>query len=98
MARAKQEYNKDWYDQSREKWKAQFIKFKEATPCFDCGNFYPHYILQFDHVPERGVKKFPIAWRATTVGISSPSVKAELAKCDLVCANCHAARTWNRKQ
>lgn len=23
---------------------------------------------------------------------------AEIEKCDLVCANCHAQRTWNRRQ
>lgn len=27
---------------------------------------------------------------------STASVLAEIAECDLVCANCHAIRTWER--
>jgi hypothetical protein len=29
-------------------------------------------------------------------GFSIETLKAEIAKCDLVCANCHRLRTWKR--
>jgi len=28
--------------------------------------------------------------------IDAPSMKAEIAKCDVVCANCHKKRTYKR--
>jgi hypothetical protein len=29
---------------------------------------------------------------------SAATVEAEIAKCELVCANCHAVRTFNRRE
>ena len=29
---------------------------------------------------------------------NSNKILQEIQKCELVCANCHCARTWNRKQ
>lgn len=68
--------------------------FKESNPCADCGGFFPHYVMDFDHV--RGVKSGGIAQGAR----NWPKAKLaeEIAKCDLVCANCHRIRTFNRKQ
>jgi hypothetical protein len=31
----------------RETW-----AIKESSGCFDCKEMYPHYILEFDHLPE----------------------------------------------
>lgn len=71
----------------------ELIKLRSA-PCTDCKNTYPYYVMEFDHVPERGPKKFTISYGANL----KKSFQEELAKCDLVCANCHAIRTWERKQ
>jgi hypothetical protein len=30
--------------------------------------------------------------------VSMRTLHAEIAKCDVVCANCHRGRTWRRKQ
>jgi hypothetical protein len=66
-----------------------FDYFREH-PCADCAKSNP-LILEFDHV---GRKEFDIArgirgrnWRA---------VLDEIAKCDVVCANCHRRRTARR--
>jgi hypothetical protein len=48
--------------------------------------------MQWDHVPERGPKLFNLS----RADYGMEKVLAEIAKCDLVCANCHAIRTWNR--
>lgn len=66
---------------------------KEGKPCADCGALYPSYVLDFDHV--RGEKEFAISQHQTR---SPEQIAVEIAKCDLVCANCHRIRTHgNRK-
>jgi len=68
---------------------------KETNPCSDCGQFYAYYILEYDHRPDF-VKLFGIANYKTYTN-SIDVVKAEMAKCDLVCANCHRTREhWRR--
>ena len=65
---------------------------KEASPCADCGEQYPYYVMQFDHTGTD--KVLSVAALRKQAGIER--VKAEIAKCDVVCANCHAVRTWKR--
>lgn len=67
---------------------------QKSAPCMDCGIQYPPYVMQFDHRPDE-TKKFNLAKMATR-GLEV--IKAEIAKCDLVCANCHAERSWQRIQ
>lgn len=63
---------------------------KKTAVCHDCGEKYPPCVFHFDHVPGRGPKLFNIGNGDYAV----ETVKAEIAKCDIVCANCHAIRTW----
>jgi len=65
---------------------------KKDQPCADCGGVFHSCVMDFDHVPERGAKVFHLG-RADR---SLKSIEEELAKCDIVCANCHRMRTWNR--
>lgn len=68
---------------------------KAASPCSDCGKWYPHYVMDFDHLP--GTEK--VGDIATLIQRSSrKKVLEEIAKCELVCANCHRERTWLRAQ
>ena len=62
--------------------------------CLDCGYNARYEALHFDHVPGRGPKCFEIA---LGTGRSRETLMAEIAKCDVVCANCHAIRTADRK-
>jgi hypothetical protein len=48
--------------------------------------------MEFDHV--RGEKLGNVANMARHCSIAK--IDAEIAKCDLVCANCHRERTWSR--
>lgn len=59
-------------------------------PCKDCGINYPPYIMQFDHV--NGYKEECVS-RLN----SYKKIIEEANKCEIVCANCHAERTWKRK-
>ena len=70
--------------------KAYVDNLKEA-PCTDCRLWYPPYVMQFDHV--RG-KKLGAVSRFVSKGRSQAVLDAEIAKCELVCANCHAVRTY----
>ena len=66
---------------------------KEGKPCMDCGRVFPHQVMQWDHRPgseKRGEISIDF-W-----GRTRAEVLAEIAKCDLVCANCHAIRTFAR--
>jgi hypothetical protein len=67
---------------------------KAGKPCTDCAGYFPTCCLEWDHVPERGPKLFNLG----NGDYSIEKIKAEITKCDLVCANCHAMRTWNRNR
>lgn len=72
---------------------AWLVSLKAGRPCTDCGRIYPHQVMQWDHRP--GLEKLGDVSEAFW-GRSRDEVLAEIAKCDLVCANCHAIRTFSR--
>ena len=68
--------------------------FKESKPCKDCNKWYPYYIMQFDHLEK---KEFLISeW--VRQSLDYEILFQEIEKCDLICANCHFARTFLRSQ
>jgi hypothetical protein len=69
---------------------------KESLPCTDCGKHFPHYMLDWDHA--RGEKVISIGAISKNGLNNSKKLADELAKCDLVCKNCHGARTWFRSR
>lgn len=70
--------------------------YKEKEPCTDCKTFYPYYVMHFDHRP--GEKKLFSISTAKNVSQNLEIIQKEIDKCDLVCANCHATRTWTRRK
>lgn len=71
----------------------QIVHDAKARPCTDCGAGYPYYVMQFDHLRDKH-----IAVSAAVTQVSEARLRAEIAKCDVVCANCHAERTHQRHQ
>ncbi len=71
----------------------KIIEEAKAAPCADCGEGYPHYVMDFDHV--RGEKLFAIGSMSRATAVHK--LYAEIAKCDVVCANCHRQRTYERR-
>ena len=70
----------------------KFIQeYKQNSGCVDCGEHYPYYVLQFDHV--RGEKSGNIS---KMVNETLETIKTEIEKCEVVCANCHMFRTHAR--
>jgi len=72
--------------------KREYIKTQKDVPCMDCNIKYPYYVMDFDH---NGDKLFNIAKMATQ---SWRQIKEEIAKCDVVCSNCHRLRTHKRME
>ena len=69
----------------------EFLRELRNVPCLDCGGtFLPHQ-MDFDH-RDPSMKSFQV----TDKGLlkSRERLLAEIDKCDIVCANCHAARTY----
>lgn len=66
---------------------------KTMLPCEDCGQHFPPCAMDFHHA--RGAKKFGIG-QALRQQIALSTLLTELAKCDLVCANCHRIRHHGR--
>lgn len=68
-------------------------EYKEYFGCIDCGEKYPYYMLDLDHISDD--KKFNISnYRRYTQDIDI--IKEEISKCEVVCANCHRIRTYQR--
>ncbi len=66
------------------------VAFLREHPCVDCGEGDP-IVLEFDHLRD---KKFSIS-----KGLQDrpwQDVLDEIAKCEVVCANCHRRRTAYR--
>lgn len=74
----------------------QFIlEYFEKYPCADCGN-KDKRVLEFDHLPE--FKKDSDISRMVACSVSVDKLKSEIAKCEVVCANCHRIRTYERRK
>lgn len=99
------DYKRAHYDANKARYKANakayvtrlaeertawLLDYFEAHPCVDCGENDP-VVLEFDHL---GDKRFGISR-----GVRDKNwdlFLAEIAKCEVVCANCHRLRTAYR--
>ncbi len=80
----------------RTRWRyhARVLDELRSVPCADCGGVFSQCAMDFDHRdPSTKV-------RAVTRMISNARIErilAEVEKCDIVCANCHRLRTFQRR-
>jgi hypothetical protein len=70
------------------------MRVLKENPCVDCGGRFHPAAMTFGHRP--GTKKVN---DLATLAISGCTglFEEELSKCDLVCSNCHAVRTYLRR-
>jgi hypothetical protein len=71
-----------------------YRSLKIGRPCTDCGDVFHHSAMTWDHLPgtEKRAEVSTLLQRH-----SRKQILEEIAKCELVCANCHAVRTYNRR-
>lgn len=100
----KREYDKKYYQHNkkylprklemqklrRKKIEAFLFKYLTDHPCHDCKE-KDIVVLDFDHTSMQNKLK-PIA-QLLTDGCSIATIKTEIAKCIVRCANCHRRRT-----
>lgn len=87
--------NKEVQRQFQRVWKRERknrLNGLKTKPCTDCGISYPSYVMEWDHLP--GFVK--VNMLSKMVQASPKRISAEIAKCELVCANCHRERTHRR--
>jgi hypothetical protein len=68
----------------------KFLWKIKSVPCCDCKRKYSPWIMDFDH-------RNPTEKRYSLSAMKNHSlfkIKEEIAKCDIVCANCHRDRTY----
>jgi hypothetical protein len=89
-------------DRSRQKKRLWVIADKLARGCADCGYRQHVEALEYDHRP--GEEKWTLTatgrvWRPSAFNISwsLERIQTEVAKCDVVCANCHRVRSAERR-
>lgn len=64
------------------------IDYLQDHPCVDCGET-DIIVLQFDHGKDKSIG----ISRAVSNGWSIESIKKEIDKCEVRCANCHIRKT-----
>jgi hypothetical protein len=92
MAQSKEKINE--YARINRARVTAYLRNLRSKPCMDCGGEFPPECMDFDHRPEE-TKLFHIA--QLSHGRSRERLNAEVAKCDIVCANCHRIRTRKRR-
>ncbi len=80
----------------RESWRRQGRMLDELRdrPCADCGGRFPPCAMDFDH-RDPGSKRSGVTRLIGRAG--TERLLDEVAKCDIVCANCHRLRTFERR-
>lgn len=71
----------------------QYVWERKKGPCADCGQTFHPVAMDFDHI--RGEKITDVS-KMIAKESSLEDINLEIAKCDLVCANCHRVRTFTR--
>lgn len=89
--RWKSEHRSDYrrYQADRYRRNAEWVGDLKSRPCMDCGGVFPPECMDFDHRdPSQKVRRIGVMMTQSRERLAS-----EIAKCDLVCANCHRIRT-----
>ncbi len=72
------------------------VNSHKDVPCADCGGKFPLICMDFDHLGNEP-KEDEISTMVHRL-TSERRILAEIAKCEVVCSNCHRVRTLERGQ
>lgn len=90
MPYSDKEKNKEYQRQWKRDHKNWYRDYKATLSCSKCGFSHPA-VIQFHHPRE---KEFNIS-RAVNSKTSRERIMAEIAKCEILCANCHFILHYN---
>lgn len=85
--------NPDYFKQkvnSRANKIKEYLFSLKSKPCADCGKTFHPCAMDFDHI--YGKEKAVSIIKSRSID----RIIREVAKCELVCANCHRVRTFKR--
>ena len=92
-------YNRKYSERQRINERARYRRDRaflwelKSKPCTDCKKIFHPCAMQFDHLKPKKNRNRTVSF------INTPRVVLmEIKNCELVCANCHAVRTWTRLQ
>ena len=99
---AKNAHQRNWYEKNKEMYiernrlakaekRAYIQDLKTKTACADCKRYFHYCQMDFDHLEDK------VTEVGKLVGWGWSKLLAEIAKCDIVCANCHRLRTHKRQ-
>lgn len=92
--RLRLESNRDVHKEAQKaaiRFKKDSLVRARGGKCLDCGGTFPSCCFHFDHRNPME-KSFHIS-----MSIPDVALEEELKKCDMVCANCHAIRSFGSK-
>lgn len=90
---AERKFSRTYQQKRRLKWR-KFLDIQKDKPCMDCNIKYISCVMDFDHRPNE-TKLFVVSNNSYK---PHETIVKEIAKCDVVCSNCHRIRTYRRKQ
>lgn len=76
--------------------KKRVVDEAKNKPCMDCGHPYPVVCMDFDH--RDGDQKLDCVAILLQRNRTLQVILDEIAKCDVVCSNCHRIRTDRRRK
>jgi len=82
-------------EEQRARWRynADLLDQRRSVPCADCGGRFAQCSMDFDH-RDPSTKESAVT---RMISGSTARMLAEVAKCDIVCANWHRLRTFLRR-
>jgi hypothetical protein len=85
-----------YLERKRAMWRNQagLLDRLRHVPCTDCGRCFRACTMDFDH-RDPAEKRYTVTRMIGRAGTAR--ILAEVAKCDIVCANCHRLRTFDRR-
>lgn len=98
---------RDWYYRNKERQaeykkrrdeeiREWFLEMRSTLVCERCGEDHPA-VLEFHH-SDRTQKDLAVSHAVYTYGWSIERIKEEIAKCEVLCKNCHAIFHWEERE
>ena len=99
------EYKRRWYQENKAKhisyvrnrevgMEAWFRRYKETLSCEVCGENHPA-CLDFHHI-DPSLKKFSVSAKRDRPSLKQ--LQEEIAKCQVLCANCHRKEHYRQRE